>query len=119
MTTKKSLQAPVSFRQFGAKKCSERLVPTNTLFPVMLPYRKRRTVKNATGRTQTQAALLLGHCLQTTSPKKAPIARLKNHSLASAPDTERAWPICDQMEDSIIAVPKTATIRFSRNTPTG
>src|SRR5579863_3540819 len=109
---KKSLQAALSFKQLGAKKCSERLVSANTLLLALPPYRKTRTIKNATGKTQTQTALWLGHSMQTTNPRKAPIARLKSHSLASTPDTEGGCPICDQIEDSIIAVPKTATKRF-------
>jgi len=102
-------------QHFGAKKCSERLLPTNRLLLLPVLCSKTRNAKSAPGNIQTHTALLLGQRLQTKKPNGAAIVVLKNHSLASTPDNERACPTCDQMDDSIIAVPKSAMARFRRN----
>ncbi len=43
---------------------------------------------------------------------------LRSQALASTAETELARPICDQIDDEIIAVPKSAMARFSKNAPT-
>jgi hypothetical protein len=108
----------VSFTHFGAKKCWGRLLPTNRLLLLLVLYSKTRNAKNAAGNIQTHIALLVGQRLQTKKPNKAAIVQFKNHDLISTSDNERAWPICDQMDDSMIAVPKSAMHKFRRNSPT-
>ena len=113
---KKSLNASLLLKSFGAKKCPEKLLSLNTLLLVLCS--KTTNAKTVTGNIHTQTALLVASRLQMKNPSEAAIVILKSHSLVSTPDTECAWPISDQMEDSIVAVPRTAKARFSKNAPT-
>jgi hypothetical protein len=87
---KKYRHPALSSKQFGAKKCSETLLPANMLLVLVVMYRKTSNAKNVTGNTQTHSALLVRQRLQTKNPSKAASVRLKSHSLASIPDNERA-----------------------------
>jgi hypothetical protein len=115
---KKSRHSAVSFMHFGAKKCWGRLLRTNRLSLLLVLYSKTRNAKNAAGNIQTHIAFLVGQRLQTKKPNRAAIVLFKNHDLISTSDNERAWPIGDQMDDSMTAVPKSAMHKFSRNSPT-
>ena len=99
--------------QLGARKCSHMLL--SLLF---VAYSKTRNARNRTGNTHTHIAALLGQRLQTTKLSRAAIVTLKSHSLVITSNIERDWPIRDQMNDSIIAVPKMAMARFRRSEPT-
>ncbi len=107
---KKSVQAILSAKQFGARKCPERLLNDKTLPLLAVSYNKARIAKNPAGSIQTQDAVLGSQRLPTKKPSKAAIVGPRSHSLVSTSETECAWPIRDQTDDSIIAVPITATI---------
>ena len=109
VNTQKSVQAVLSVTQFGARKCPEKLLTAKTLLALLVSYSKVRNAKKAAGSIQTQRAVLESQRLPTKKPSKAAIVGPKTHSLASTSETECVWPIRDQIDDSIIAVPMTAT----------